>query len=251
MSESDLHLVRAPIVEAVLDIECDFAPGFDLLKLEEPGKQAFQGAYPKLSRQLIQEFKFAAKPDGPPESSTRQAVQAFRFLHDDEKQLVQVRRTGYSFNRLAPYSSFDDYLPEIRRTWDIYRGFAEPVQVLALQLRYINRIHLPLSGARVELDDYFKNGPKLPEDDGFAFVGFLNQHVAVEENTGYVMTTVLTAQQQQGDKLPVIFDNAVRADVKAEPEDWEGMRVVLLALRDLKNRVFKATLTDKCLSLFQ
>ena len=72
--------------------------------------------------------------------SVRRGIQALQFLHADEKQLVQVRAQGFSFNRLAPYTSLDDYLPEIERTWHLFVGLASPVQIRVVQLRYINRI---------------------------------------------------------------------------------------------------------------
>jgi uncharacterized protein (TIGR04255 family) len=251
MNETDRPLHIPPIVEAVLDIECDFAPGFDLTRLEESSKHAFQDNYPRPRSQLLQEFKFETKPGGLPEHSERRAIQAFQFWHDDEKQIVQVRTAGYSFNRLAPYSSFDDYLPEIHRTWDLYRAIAMPIQVRAVQLRYINRISLPLTDGRVELDEYFKNGPRLPEGGGLILTSFVNQYQALEEGTGNVATTVLTAQLPQGNRLPIIFDNVARAGIKSDPADWQRLESTLRALRDLKNRVFRNTLSNKCLSLFQ
>ena len=72
---------------------------------------------------------------------------------------MQVRAQGFSFNRLAPYSGLDDYLPEIERTWSLYVDLASPVQIRAIRLRYINRILLPLAANTVDLDEYLKIGP--------------------------------------------------------------------------------------------
>lgn len=251
MTEPVFKLPNPPIVEAVLDIECDFRPGLDLKALEEPARQRFLDQYPKMRPQLMQEFQIEAKGDGAVSHSVRQGIQAFQFLHDDEKQLVQVRGPGYSFNRLAPYTSFDYYLPEIRRTWDLYREIASPIQIRSVQLRYINRVYLPLTDGRVKLDDYFRTGPRLPDEERLTFVGFLNQYVAVEVATGHQVTTVLTAQRPESDKVPIILDNTVMAMGNAEPGNWEWLEATLQSLRVLKNRVFKNTLSDKCLSLFQ
>ena len=111
------RLRNPPIVEAVFDVDCDLPPGFDLVALEERSQALFQDRYPKFRTQLVQEHRIETKADAPPNTSSRLAVQALQFLHDDEKQLVQVRAQGFSFNRLAPYSSLDDCLPEIERTW--------------------------------------------------------------------------------------------------------------------------------------
>jgi uncharacterized protein (TIGR04255 family) len=161
VTESALNLRNPPIVEAVVDIECDFAPGRSLETLEESARQRLGSDYRKVRLQFMQELRIQLKEVGPFTHAKRQDVQAFQFLKDDEKQLVQVRSTGYSFNRLAPYRRFDDYLPEIRRTWHLYRDIALPIQIKLVRLRYINRIRVPLSDGRVELDEYFRLGPSV------------------------------------------------------------------------------------------
>lgn len=251
MNESPLSLLNPPIVEAVVDIECDFKPGQKLDALEESGRQRFGDHYPKFRPQFLQELQIKLKANEPVTQSKRQGIQALQFLKNDEKQLVQVRTTGYSFNRLAPYTSFDDYLPEIRRTWNLYREIAEPIQIKVVRVRYINRIRLPSTDGRVELDDYFRLGPRLPDEERLTMTGFLNQYVAVEADTGHQVTTVLTAQQREKDCVPIIFDNAAAAMSSVDPDDWERLGVTLGALRALKNRVFRNTLSDKCLHLFQ
>lgn len=251
MSKSDFHLSNPPIVEAIVNIECDLEPGFDLASLEETGREAFRDTYPTMRKQLLHEFSIAMKSDKSSSHALRHGLQALQFIQVDDKQLVQVRSTGYSFNRLAPYDSFDAYMPEILRTWELYRSVANPIKVQSIQVRYINRIELPLQLGGVELDEYFKNGPRLPEASGLKVTGFLNQYQAVEESTRYGVATVLTVEESKGDTLPVIFDNAARAQMDIEPTDWAVIESTLQSLRELKNRVFRNTLEEKCLSRFQ
>jgi uncharacterized protein (TIGR04255 family) len=249
MNESEFKLTNPPIVEAILDIECDLPPGQQLAALEGPAHERFRDRYPKFRPQFVQEIEF--KQDEPAKLAVRQGMQAFQFLQEDEKQLVQVRVQGFSFNRLSPYTSLDDYLPEIKRTWGLYAELASPVQIQLIRLRYINRILLPLAAGGVQLDDYFRVGPRLPDEDKLKFVGFLNQYAAVEVETGHQVNIVLTAQAPEGQKLPVIFDNTVAAAESGEPENWEWIMTKIQALRALKNHIFKSTLSDTCLSLFQ
>ena len=183
--------------------------------------------------------------------SVKNGVQALQFLQDDEKQLVQVRVQGFSFNRLAPYTSLDDYLPEIERTWNLYVDLVKPVQVRQIRVRYINRILLPMVEKGVDLDHYFTVAPHLPDEDNLVFIGFLNQHAAIEVGTGNQVNMVLTAQPPENNMLPDIFDNGVVDSSPCEAENWPRILAKILALRDLKNRVFRKTLTEPCLSLFQ
>ena len=251
MSDQFLKLKAPPIVEAVLDIDCDMPPGLDFAVLEAPTRDAFRDRYPKFQKQYMQAVQVDAATDRAPNVTTMQGVQALRFLQEDEKQLVQVRLQGFSFNRLAPYSSLDDYVPEMERTWRLFLGLAAPVQVRVVRLRYINRFLIPLTDARVDLDDYLKLGPRLPDEDGLTLVGFLNQHSAVETDTGNQVNIILTAQPPEHDKLPVILDIEAFRSGNDEPIDWMAIQAKIQSLRRLKNNVFKNSFTDQCLNLFQ
>jgi uncharacterized protein (TIGR04255 family) len=251
MDGTERKLTKTPIVEAVIDINCDMPPTFNLAMLEGPFRDRYQDQYPKFRVQFIQQTKIDPNPDNIPQMSFRRDIQAFQFLKADEKQLVQVRTQGFSFNRLAPYNSLDDYLLEIERTWRLFCELASPVQIRRIQLRYINRVLIPMVTGRVELNDYIKNGPRVPDEDKMMLTGFLNQIVVVETDTRNHANIVLTAQQPENDKLPIIFDISVASEEKASPENWFWILEKIQLLRSLKNRIFRNTLTERCLCLFQ
>jgi uncharacterized protein (TIGR04255 family) len=251
MDAPALKLKSAPIVEAVLDIDCDLPPGIDMPALEGAAQQRLSDAYPISRKRVVQEMQVETKGGEAPKVSARQGLQALMFLAPDEKQLVQLRPQGYSFNRLAPYTSLDDYLPEIERTWRLFVELAAPVRVRLVRLRFINRILLPTDGGSVDLGKYLKLGPRLPDEANLAFSGFFNQHSAVESATGNAVNITMATQPLEGDKLPVILDiEAYKAD-KLEPQDWEQIVSRIQSLRLLKNLVFKHSLTDQCLNLFR
>lgn len=251
MNPTILRLANAPIVEAVLDIDCDMSPGMDIAALEGPARDLFREQYPKFRKQLLWEHQIKQQGGAPPEMSARQGIQAFQFLHDDEKQLVQVRSRGFSFNRLAPYSSLDNYLPEIERSWGLFVGLAAPIQVKLVRLRYINRILLPMEKGKVELNEYLTISPRVPDEDRLVLAGFLNQYSALETGTGNQVNIVLTAQPQENGSLPVILDIEAFQSGESEPSDWSSIQSKIQVLRDLKNRLFEKALTKRCLQLFQ
>ena len=250
MANSDLNFARPPIVEAVLDLDCDQPPGQRLETLESAARDGLSDRYPEMRSQLIQEHQLEIRGGEPPVMSVRGALGAYQFVQGDGQQLIQVRALGYSFNRLAPYTGFDQVLGEVERTWRLYVQIASPVQVRAIRLRYINRVLLPLNDGRVDLDEYLNVGPKLPDEERLAFAGFLNQQVSIEKGTGHQAVSVLTTQPVEGNTLPLIFDNTVAATVSLEPTDWPSILRVIQSLRDLKNHIFGRTLTAKCLNLF-
>jgi uncharacterized protein (TIGR04255 family) len=243
-------LRNPPIVEAVVDIDCDLPPRFNLAALEAASREALQNQYPKFRTQVMQEHRVEMNANAL-NTSTRQAVQALQFLHEDERQLVQVRANGFSFNRLALYTTLDDYLPEIERTWRLYADLVSPVQIRVVRLRYINRIMVPMTVPSIDLDEYLKLGPRLPDEENLMLSAFLIQQAAVEKDTGHQVNLVLTAQAPVAEKLPIILDITVISKVNAEPGDWPTVAAAIASLRILKNRVFLNILSDKCIELLQ
>lgn len=250
-STPSLKLSKAPIVEAVVDIDCDLPPTLDLAALEAPARRTFGDRYPKFRKQFMQQLEFELSASDPPKQSSRQGIQALQFLQEDEKQLVQVRAEGFSFNRLVPYSHLDDYLPEIERTWHLFCNVTSPVHVRLLRLRYINRIPLPTKKGRVELSEYFRVGPRLPDERRLTLTGFLDHRAAIEEATGNHVNIVLTAQPVEAKALPIIFDIESTRAVELKPDDWNEIVTIIQSLRTLKNRVFRNTLTPRCMDLLR
>lgn len=244
-------LRHPPIVEAVVDTECDLPSGRDLPALEGPARKAFQDSYPELKKQVIHEQEIRAKADAEPEVSLRHGLSAYQFVQAGARQLVQVRRLGFSFNRLAPYSSLDEYLPEIKRCWTLYRSFAAPTRVRLVRLRYINRVLLPMTQGEIDLGRYFRSAPRMPSIEGLALGGFVHQYAVEEKLTGNRANLILASQRLEGNSLPIILDNGVEAAESGEPEDWSWMLGVINQLRVLKNDIFFGSVTAECLKLFQ
>ncbi len=251
MSASPRKLNHPPIVEAVIDIDCVLPRDQDIAALESPARAAFRDQYPKLRTVHLEEHVFEKQGDAEPEHSARREIHAYQLMHEDERQIVQVRKDGFSFNRLAPYMTLDDYLPEIRRTWQLFVGLASPVEIRAVKLRFINRILLPIVDGRIDLDRFFEKGPRLPDEEQLTFLGFLNQHVAVERDTGNQVTIILATENLEDGLFPIILDIEASRAASPDPGDWDSLLTIIQSLRDLKDRVFFNTLAEPCIGLFQ
>ena len=96
-------LANPPIVEAVLDIDCDMPPTLDWAALKESAKSAYQDRYPKLQIVFAQSLQIEKLSGEPPAPQAMGKTQAYQFFQEDTKQLIQVRSQGFSLNRLTPY----------------------------------------------------------------------------------------------------------------------------------------------------
>ena len=251
MTHENQPIPSAPIIEAVVDIDCDLPTGVDHEVLRKMAGDALRERYPKFRQQLIQHHVFKQEGDQPPEMQVSQGQGAMQFLTEDERQLVQFRPNGFSFNRLAPYTSLDDYFPEIESTWKTFVELTQPVVIRKIGIRMINRILLPMDGGKVELGRYLEMPPRLPNTGTpLIFLGFLDQQTALDPTTQNHANIVKTAESHQGDKLPIILDIEVFHPCETSPADWQPIRDRLDSLRSLKNRIFRNTLTSQCLNLF-
>jgi uncharacterized protein (TIGR04255 family) len=251
-----LKLENAPIIEAVLEFYCELPPGQNRGGWEAALKERFASDYPECHTQYLQQFQLqmAAGAGKPTTDTVRQGVHGYRHLKADGRQLIQCRIDGFFFNRLAPYTSFDDYLPEALRCWSLYCEVAEPVVVRQVGLRYINRLLLPVVDGKLSMGKYFENPPRTvtpSEHYDFTFTGFVHQHQIADAKSKTVATVVLAAEPFEADKLPVVFEIAAVRAGNFSPADHAAFVVALQSLRDLKNHVFQNTLTPTCLTLFQ
>jgi uncharacterized protein (TIGR04255 family) len=247
-----VKLGNSPVVEVVLDIDCDLPPDFDLAGSEDRFREAFLSSYPKLRKSIVATHHVEVKAGSPTHTSAELGVSAHQHVSEDEKQIVQVRREGFSFNRLAPYSGLDACLPEIERAWRLFVDLALPIQIRLIRLRYINLLQLPVSqGQPMQLSDYFVHSPSLPDKDSLSFLRFLDQRVALENETGQVVEWVLASQGLDGNHWPVILDISSVSKNPPLVDAWEQIVGQIQSLRRLNNQVFSKSLTEKCLQLFQ
>lgn len=254
-SNSQAHLMtltlsKPPIVEAILNFECEFPEGFSLELALKDAEVKMEKLYSGKKPVFFQEGLLENKGEAQLSWSVKGGTLGLQFIKEDERQLLQFLKKGFVFNRLSPYGSLDDYINDIWTGWKIYCSVFRPSVISRISLRYINRFTLPTrEDGRIELDDYFEIGPKLANEDRFSVVGFLNQYSAIDSQTGYLVNSVLTREPTSETDFIVIFDNAAIAE---GPFETNGdLSKVISDLRNLKNHVFERTLTIKCQELFQ
>lgn len=247
-------LANAPIIEAVVDIDCDLPPDLDFQQVEKTATQRFQAQYPIFRKSFIHGHSMEQSSAQELVLNIQQGLNALQFRTEDKKQLIQFRTLGFSFNRLAPYGSLDDYLPEIQARWRDFRDIMRPIKLKKVGLRYINRIVMPRENEGVELDHFLKVSPQLPncKDQGFDLNlgGFIQQFWTVDPATRLRANISLATEALQPQGLPIILDIDTFSPEDAIIPEWENLYTKILTLRRLKNSIFRNLLTDKCLTLF-
>jgi len=243
------HLSKAPITEAVIDFRCSLPADFDLERLKLLSKE---DGYPECKAMRMFEFEMGQEGDKAPESRHfDQVLIGWRYLSSDGLQIAQLRKDGFTFSRLAPYTDWDAIFAEASRIYRLYHAAAFPEEVNRVAVRYINRLPLPEN----EVGDFslfLTFPPAFASERPVLLSGFLNQVQVTDPVSGISATVTQTIQPGGGQPgvLPLILDLDVyeRGTLPADPETILGR---FGALRETKNRYFFGSITEKTASLFE
>ncbi len=128
------HYERAPVVEALIDIQIENA-GLgtlqDVERLAETLKEDFPTRLPLHHLQM----GFHVKPDGDPEFMKDQQTLGFRL--DRPGRVLQFRTTGFSYSHLPPYSNWPTFSAEAEKFWVMYTDAIKPIRASRIAVRMI------------------------------------------------------------------------------------------------------------------
>jgi uncharacterized protein (TIGR04255 family) len=244
------RLPNAPIIEAVVDWRAKLALGLDFSKLKEVGQKLLSPKYQFLDE--LRGFQFGIQQKGgaaPQMSSSELGLQGYRFRSEDKLEIATFKHDGFSFSRLKPYTHWDDVFSEAQRVWGIYKSAAGAEEVSRIALRYINRILLPLP--ITDFSKYLTAPPAIPPQAPQVITSLLFRAVLLEPHSG--ITTNLTQVIEghpEGGGLPFILDIDTYIMKNMNPDSPEIVSH-FGALREMKNRVFFASVTDQAIEMFQ
>lgn len=246
MTES-MHLSKAPITEAILDIRIKIKDSFDVDRLQSL-HESIKSEYPiKETRQQL-EGKLEIKKGQPPKSTGSQKIIGYWFLSADRKQIFQARLDGFTFNRLSPYETWSSFRSEALRLWQLFSGLVEP-EIIRVAVRFINKFNVPLPIK--DFDEYLTAAPIVPKELPQAVSSFLTRTVIpFPDIESSLILTMVFEQLEIPQYLPLILDIDVsRMDSRGinEKDAW----LLLEKFHDIKNQAFFASITPKTRELFE
>jgi uncharacterized protein (TIGR04255 family) len=248
-------LKNAPITEGLVDIRVKLPPNRDLSDLDSKYYSKVSENYPQRRERLRIEAEFDLKK-GEAVRRTK-FVDGYMYTSKDGKQIVQARLDGFTFSRLKPYQSWERLHEDSHPLWDLYVKVASPEVVTRVALRYINRLDIPLPIR--DFSDYLNAPPTIPPGLHQELSRFLTRILIYDPNfdASAIITQSLeplrdtTLEILRDTKtVPIILDIDVFKEVEfsmADERTWN----IISRLRDLKNKIFFESVTEKALELWQ
>lgn len=243
------HLARAPIAEALIDFRVQLEEGFSLQHFDDVVNRMLK-EYPK--RGAIKTV-YAKLGIGDPIIRPDVTHGEFGVLvrAADEKSVAQFRLDGFTFNRLEPYTSWDDIYPETIRLWREYVMAAKPIEIVRLAARYINR--LPFALPINNLQEYLTEPPRIPVGLPQTLRGYLTRlvvHDSVREQSA-IVTQSFEPNPTEPEQAVILLDIDAFKDVHLKPSEEDQIDLVFNRLHAFKNEIFFRSITQKASELFE
>jgi uncharacterized protein (TIGR04255 family) len=234
------HYSKAPIVEAVIDLRCEFAAEQSMDNLERV-RELLVSEYP------VREDLFELRAQIAPVTgvTSEQKTTGFRALTKERTRIAGIGLESFTFSWLAPYDRWETLRDEAFRVWELYSSVTNPVRVARVGVRFINRLDLPNpDGAGVDLDRYLRTAPEiapeLPQHLESFFLRF-QLLIAGEPPANLTITEMGVAPLTPG-VVSVLLD--IDAFVQGLDVTAGTAWQIIERLRQDKNFAFESSITD-------
>lgn len=242
------HLDKAPITEAIVDFRVKAKPDLDVGVFKSLQSELSE-QYPEMREISVIEAQFQYGSQGVKQSVKRPESIGYRFTTSNGLNIAQYRLDGFTFNRLKPYTSWEEISSTVREHWSRYVRVAIPNAVTRLALRYINRIELPSEFDGY--DEFMTAPPPIPGELQARVTKFLTRVIIRDEKhkLDAHITQALEAHQV-GDKRNLLLDIDTFRDFseKSLEIDSEEIHETFDLLHLFKNRIFFESLTEQTIS---
>lgn len=236
-----------PIIEAVIELR--FVESLNEQQLEKLVLKQKS----KFIIQTIEEIsvKFLPEEKTDQRSKAKTRIVGYKLIDRiDNSNIIQVKYNSISVSRFPPYEGWDELIADIKKyhAWYTSKKF-KPLSRVGI--RYINRIDIPAADNKIELEDYFKIYPHVPNTKFPDVNRFVVQTVAAIDDEKMLTLNMGTANEAPLLKhTSIIFDLDVAQSRNLPLNDTKLYRL-LEDIRNKKNSFFEDLLTPKCKRLFK
>jgi uncharacterized protein (TIGR04255 family) len=237
------HLARAPLREALIDIQ-----------LENPLGTAFAESletraipYYEIKNE-IRQFSINLVGTRQPAEDRVEELLGWRYESTDGSRVVQLRHNGMTYSILREYTEWADIKSATQSIWNLYRDWTGGAAVGRIAVRYINVLDLP---PIVELNRYLTAAPQIPEGLPQTLTHFFERiAVPFEHDISAIITQTLEQMQSTQPSTRVVLDIDAYAQ-RSFLSDSDDLWNFIDRLRDVKNLIFFSSVTESTLEAYE
>jgi uncharacterized protein (TIGR04255 family) len=238
------HYDHAPITEAIIELSCTTAAD---VSLESLTSVVDHELYTLNRPAILMSGRIEVSPDGIKGDTSGEQI-GYVFRRSDGLRVIQSRLNGFAYSALAPYDKWETFSSEAFEHWQAYKGLARPSAISRIGVRFINRINIPKES--IEIKDYLRTAvdvsPYLPQVTDRYFLQVVVPLLNFDASAT-ITSTVVAPESPESTSLILDIDTWRQLDISFDEGDSEGderIRETLSDLRNAKNLVFEACITD-------
>jgi uncharacterized protein (TIGR04255 family) len=240
---------NAPIREAIIDIQ--FESSLLSFEIIEDFVDKLSNKYAVEERDIIRDhqFKIQLNSDGASFENSF-GILGLKVSLEDKSFILQFKTNGFSISQLSNYQGWNNFTSQAKVFWNLFSDRASKIKQKRIAVRYINDIDLPIDTGPLKLSDYLTIEPRTPNGLTDTVSNFFSK---VEIPCELKDTSIIVVQASQGTNersLKVLLDFDVYTTIKDNLE-VEEMWAHIEKLRDIKNKAFKGSLTEKSREIFR
>ena len=240
-------LTRAPIAEALIDFRAEMPDDQAIERLSE-AKALLQSRFPRFEEQRLYRSQFSFGK-GKVAETEELGIRGFILRSEDEKSIVQFRRDGFTYNRLAPYEGWRALFDGASSCWRAYQQLSRVQEVTRVAVRYINKLRV--ADALRRAGEYLTTAPTVPEGAPGSMTGFLVKVHAHDPVSGIRSNVIRTLERTADDEEEELIVDIDIFKVDRFPTEIEGLRPILEQMREVKNRIFFGVITEATASQYE
>lgn len=233
---------NAPIVEALIDITFEPKADVELSGIEERLTDILREEYP--NKEYREETLVRLSASAPTVERSHSAV---AFIDSSRKNIVQVGRGRFTFNRLAPYQTWGQMQSEASRLWNVYAQLVPPAKIYRVAVRFLNRLEFPVSV--MELEHYFRTYPEISNGAQDHATGFFMRLEIPQKDIQSMAILIQSSIPTQAGNVTIMLDIELFQQVElpqAISDPWAQLEL----LRARKNEYFESSITEQTRALF-
>ncbi len=232
------HYSRAPITEAIIDLKTTFPDEISLDTLKSI-YEFIKDRFP--SQELIRTGEIVLQPGTTDLVNASEHVTGFLYRSEDKSRAFQATLNGFTFNRLPPYTSWEEFSSEAKFLWEIYTKVCKPKAVIRAAIRFVNRLELPRPN--LSLKEYLRIAPEI--GSGLPQVQLSNffMQLQIPQEDCMLVINEATVPSTNPEVISIILDFDLFREHTWQSDDEEIWKL-LEKLRTLKNVAFETSITD-------
>ncbi len=174
-----------------------------------------------------------------------------------ETEIAQFRIDGFTFSKVKPYTTWNEVFGEAFKLWQVYLNVAKPAQLSRIAVRYINRMQVP---DNQKISDFLKAPPVIPSPESSTvldyatrvhMLDFLTRIRIADRARGAEAIVVQAIESQIDSNAMSLYLDIDAYNLGAFEPDTPQLPELFQRLRELKNEVFYASITDMAVEMYQ